>query len=142
MVDFSNIERLNPSADDSVSLEVVVSGLEIPMVFQVLPALKCNKRFLNAQMREASKLERRKNRDLSATEVQRLTHVLRDNYADYIVEGWSDVIDVNGEDVPYNKENCRALMRALPEEAFDQIMEFCQEPTNFVAEFGADLGKP
>lgn len=53
-------------------------------------------------------------------------------YAKHVIVGWSpNPIDDEGNDVPFSPDVCQDLMDALPDDMFDDLRAFCQDPDNF-----------
>lgn len=53
-------------------------------------------------------------------------------YRDHVVVGWRGVLDKNGKDVPFTKENCDQFLRALPGWVFDKVRAFALLVRNYI----------
>lgn len=50
----------------------------------------------------------------------------------HVIVGWGGILDKSGAPVPFNAENARALLRALPRWMVDRIRVFAKIAENFV----------
>lgn len=145
MVDFSNISKHKPQAEQPVALRIDIPGLEDEVVLQVLPALLINRRLASAQQKFASRMAKKLERKdgPSIQDLEDSQRALHEQFAKYVIVGWSGVFDVNGDEVDYSIETCIQLLGALRDEIFDEIVRFCKDAENFVeVEDPEELGKP
>jgi len=60
----------------------------------------------------------------------------RDNDMDFfprfVVVGWEDVYDAEGNEVKFSKATCGEFLKALPDHVFDEIRNFAGNMANFV----------
>ena len=110
------------------------------------PATNVNKAFLNAVMKkskEASRVANARRRLRGSDEVTdaaieraRLEDI--ELFVEYIVSGWGNVFNTDGEPVEFTKENCREFLQAIPPEMFADLRLFCLDVRNFRQETGMD----
>lgn len=144
MIDFSNLDHLNPKADQAVEYELDITGLDTPIVLRVRPALSVNKPFLNDQAKLHAQMQRKMGRkgQLTASGLEEMRSAIRRQYAKHIVVGWENVLDAAGDEVPFNPDHCHQFLMMLPDEMFDELADFCRDPDSFLEVVDAeDLGK-
>ena len=55
-----------------------------------------------------------------------------DLYPRHVVVGWdSTIVDSKGQQVVFSEENCRDFLKAVGDDAFDELRRFCDDYTNF-----------
>jgi len=75
----------------------------------------------------------RSRRGQTPTEAQ-LLEVRRQDVAifvEFIVKGWSNVMDKDGKQVEFNAEECSDFLLAIPADLFDDLRAFCLDISNF-----------
>lgn len=136
MADFSHLSQKARDTADYVFY--AVNGEPILVVKF---AGESNKPYFNEVLRRADHYRQRK------TKVN--VEVLRDNrdrdrslYPKHVVTGWKNVVDRDGKPVTFTQTDCEAFLRALPDDEFDGLREFCRDAANFrdVADGGAIAG--
>lgn len=139
MADFS---RFNKLAADGVSprpYQITEIPEEEPKLM-LLPATRENKPYWNEAIRRVNARGKRP----SKLTPQQLEIQLREDMtliAQYCIVGWSGVVDNNGADVPFTKEDALEFLTSLPAYISTPIRDFCREETNFVGEVDAGLGE-
>ena len=123
-------------------LEVKGQTAEYPMVelkgcprLIVKPATEANKEYFNEVLRRSAKSIRKAARgDIEVT-----AEVMDKNRADdrklfpkFVIVGWIDIKDDQGNDVEFSQDNCQQFVDALPDWIFDGIGVFCRKNSNFV----------
>ena len=107
-----------------------------------LPATNINKPFLNAVLKQSKEAARKaralrkvkgKKQDEAATDaaIARARKEDVELFVSFIVQGWEDVFNVEGEPVEFNEENCRDFLNAIPPEMFNDLRVFCLDIRNF-----------
>jgi hypothetical protein len=89
-----------------------------------------NKPYFNEMLRRAEQLQKRKAR-VSAELIRDHRDRDRDLFPKFVVSGWKDVNDAAGKPVTFTKEDCEAFLRALDDDTFDALREFCKDASNF-----------
>jgi len=128
MVDFSNIKKADVSEASLVKYEL--SQLEGDMCLTLAPATDANKAYLNAVLKRSKMLSRGKVNNVTADMIIENRNNDKKLYAEHIIKEWN-VVDVNGAEVEFNKENVSAFLDALPNYIFDEIRIFAANPVNF-----------
>lgn len=106
--------------------------LEGEPVLELAPAGEVNKAYFNDALRRLKKRQAQiKATGISAELVKANREEEYDLFARHIVRGWSNVLDVNGDEVPYDESNARAFLKALPTDLFDAIRDFAADLSNF-----------
>jgi hypothetical protein len=99
-------------------------------VLKVIPATEANKEYFNAALQSAAK---NKNRSSSLAEkLKQRRDEDRTLYPKYVVKGWEDVVNAQGEEVPFTQEDCAAFLAQLPDWIFDQFRDWCATNESFV----------
>lgn len=55
-------------------------------------------------------------------------------YPEHIFTGWEDVVDEDGNEVQFSKEECRQFLEALPRWVFDDVRLYFANAINFVGQ--------
>ena len=71
---------------------------------------------------------------LSAVALKKQRDEDREVFAKFVVKGWTGVLDVEGQEVPFSPEEAYEYLCALPDELFDEVRLFAREYDNFVDE--------
>lgn len=143
MPNFSNIERLNLEGTETVPFELDVFGLDETITLYLRPATQANKELLAAQTKLAAKRERQARRGRDDANLDETMDETFRQFAEYVIVGWEEVYDADGNEVDFNSEVCLEFLHALPVDYFLEVARFAADSKNFVnIEDGADLGKP
>jgi len=59
-------------------------------------------------------------------------------YPQFVLTGWKDVCDAEGEIVAFTKQGCVDFLGALPDHVFDDVRNFFGNPANFMGTVSAD----
>lgn len=98
----------------------------------VLFAGQSNPNFLNAAFKLGEPIDRIEKHTGTTTKIlARRRAVDRELYPKHIIRGMRHVPNENGEAVPYSPEAAVELVSLLPDDLFDQVRVFCNEPRNF-----------
>ncbi len=133
MADFGQLKALEVTADKTV--EYTIHQVEGSPVLILASATESNIPLFNAALKRAGKAVNRavaSSKTLSTIKEGRAQDC--ELYAKFVVKGWRNVVDVNSDVVPFNKENCHDFLTALPDYIFDDVREYAREPANFVDE--------
>ena len=130
-LDFGNIEKLKVTGD--TLQKYPFDNIEMPGAYvMVAPATRANKGFTTAQMSLALSYQRGGGKvRLSADKVNLLRDQMKPLYANHIVKGWGGIVDAAGIEAPFSQENALAFLRALPDQEFDDLVDFCTEENNY-----------
>jgi len=96
------------------------------------PATEANKPYFNAVLK-------RSRRNVRALKAGAINQVMiaenreqdRELFPKFVVTGWEGVTDSKGKDAEFNRENCEAFLRALPDWIFDEVRDFAGNSVNF-----------
>lgn len=128
MADFSNY--VNPITKDRTADFTFVNLAGQPRL-TVRFAGESNKPYFNEVLRRGEHLQRRKVK-VSVDTIQGLRDRDRELYPKFVVMGWPVApVDKAGSRAPFTVENCEAWLRAIPDEEFDELREFCRDPHQF-----------
>ena len=100
-----------------------------PIILIVSPAGEPNKPYFSALTRYAMKNRRTMQNNANILEETR--NLDRKLYAQYVVQGWKNVVDTQGQDVVWGKKECLELLEKLPNQYFDELRECCADLNNF-----------
>ncbi len=133
MSKFGNLAQYDVKADKAVRYDVE----EIRMAgktpwLMVKPATEANKPFARAQLKSSNKkLKLSSARGITVESLEATRKDDRALYPKYIITDWGNVFDDEGLEVPFNAENCKEFIDAIPDWIFDQMRQFCAVPANF-----------
>lgn len=141
MGNFSHLKKLSvkgKTAEFPISLIRFEkkNGDEIENVSPVLivsPATSINKPYINAALRKMSKkLKRAASTGIvGKSENDELRKISIQLYPQYVIEGWEDMPDSDGNFVEFTEESCRDFLEAYPKELMDELIDFCSKNSNF-----------
>lgn len=89
-----------------------------------------NKPYFNEKLRQAEKLRQRRAK-VSVELIRDNRERDRELFPKYVVIGWKNVVDAAGNPVMFSKDDCEAFLRALDDEMFDALREYCLDASNF-----------
>ena len=134
MTDFGQLRALEVTADRTA--EFTLHQVEGTPTLILAPATESNIPLFNAALKHAGKASNRAKvgakQSLSTIKAGRTQD--RELYARFVAKGWRDVVDVNGDEVPFSRDSCLDFLTALPDYMFDDVREFAREPSNFIDE--------
>ena len=97
--------------------------------FKVRPATTDNLAFSTAAAN--SVIKKRKTNKITEAEIKQNREKEINLYVEYIILGWKDLTDDNGDEIEFSKENCREVLKSFPVEWFEAVAEYCSDRTNF-----------
>jgi len=133
MSKFGHLQKLAVTGESTV--DFVFYAIDGSPTLEVAPATKANKPFFNAVLKKGKEAQRklRARRGQMPTQAQ-LDEVRRqdaDLFVEYVVKGWRNVVDQEGEPVEFSAQECREFLLAIPEDMFEELRDFCMETANF-----------
>ena len=133
MSKFEHLKSLVVTGDD-VS-DFTFYEIEGAPVLECAPATSVNKPFFNAVMRmgkaAARKMRGRKNQIPTAAQLSEVRRQDITLFVEFIVKGWRNVVDKEGNPVEFNAQECQEFLFAIPEDMFDELRAFCLDISNF-----------
>lgn len=146
MVDFSHLQSLEVTNDRTAEYtfhNIEVNGKSPTLI--VAPAGEANKPYFNALLKRAGRTARQVSAGkINAGMIGENRDEERELFPAYVVRGWKDMLDADGSEVEFTRENCTDFIKALPDWLFDDLRTFCGKPENFVDSVNVeveDLGK-
>jgi len=134
MANFDHLKKLDVTKDKTATYtfgQIVVN--DVSPILTVAPATEANKGYFNALLKRASKSARQVAAGkVSAALISENREEDRTLYPLYIVQGWENVFDADGNTVEFSKEACAEFLSALPDWLFDDLRNFCGKPDSFV----------
>ncbi len=129
--DFSHLNKLSIKSAATTTYEIVeVDGA--PILTGVF-AGETNKPFYNALLKRSARNARRfKANKMTSKELQDNRNHDRELYPEYVITGWSGVVDNHGNEAEFTKENCALFVSALPDWIFDDVRNFFANPESFI----------
>lgn len=99
----------------------------------VAPMTQSNKPWMNAALRKSGNRPTGKKSKLSieTIDTNRLDDI--ELMPRFIVRGWRNILDENDQEVPFNAQNARELLEALPDWMVDDLRKFASDPMNFIS---------
>jgi len=141
MVDFSHLEQLDVTKDRTAEFtlhSIEVNGVSPTII--VAPATEANKAYFNALLKRAGRSARQVAAGkINAGMIQENREEDRALYPAHIIQGWKDMLDADGSEVEFSRENCADFLNALPGWLFDDLRNFCGKPENFVSGPNVDV---
>lgn len=124
---FDYLKDQMPKRDETREFDIYAFTINDKFpVLNVVSATVANKPYFAGLLKNAA------SRSRSASDE---SDQLRENdyslYSRHVVTGWSNVVDEDGEPVPFTKANCEEFLRVLPEFLFDELRTFCGNASNF-----------
>ena len=133
MTDFSNLAALQITEDASAPF--VFYQIRDEPTLECRPATQENKPFFNAILTKNKQDSRKqKGRKAAAPTAQMLADARAADielFVNYIVIGWTNVVDAKGKAVKFSKDVCRQFLTAIPGDMFDELRVFCLDIANF-----------
>lgn len=132
---FEHLKKLEVEA--SKTIPYVIEDIPGEPVLHMLPATSVNKPYFNELLRAAkiaSKTKRAnkgKKRDINANTVAEARDDDRRGYPLKVITGWENVIDAQGDIVPFSEDACRDFLFAIPDWMMDDIRNTASNPANF-----------
>ena len=141
--DFSHLKQFEADAAKTVEFEfpeITINGVSPVLIVKTASA--SNKPFTTASLKTSSMKQVSKRRGQINPKV---SADLRDDdrqlYSKYIITGWKNVTNASGDTVPFSPGAALAFLEQLPDNIFDQVREFCSDPSNFVESLDITVGK-
>jgi hypothetical protein len=102
---------------------------------RIKPAAESNAQYYNALIRGVGAgNNRRKAKQITAEDLQKHRNLDRKLYPNYVIVGWENVKDAEGESVEFSREVARELCDSLPDWLFDSLRNHASQPENFLPE--------
>jgi hypothetical protein len=133
MADFKHLASLR--VQDNATVEYTFYRIGGDPTLSVQHAGRSNVAFFNAALRQTKiarrKAKSRKGAGITAASIEQARQEDIQMFAEFIVTGWSGVLDSKGKEVPYSQEVCIQFLNAIPPDMFDELREFCLDIENF-----------
>lgn len=133
MADFKHLAALRVEADATVDFTFFRIAGEPTLT--VRPAGDTNPDFFNAALRANKKAQRaargRRGQTPTPESIERARQADITIFADTIVTGWSGVMDSDGNEVEFSRENLVQFLNAIPPDMFNELRNFCLDIDNF-----------
>ncbi|MHA1859164.1 MAG: hypothetical protein ACTSUU_06935 [Candidatus Thorarchaeota archaeon] len=130
-MDFEHLKKLEVKAGETAPFTFYQIVGE--PVLHLAPATEANKPYFNALLKRSRKNQRRlQGGNFTATVIAENRDDDRELYPRHIVKGWDQVVDSDGESVPFSKEACADFLTALPDWLFDEARQFAVDASNYV----------
>ena len=103
-------------------------------VLHVKPATDINKEYTNARLKKTDRswLKAARKGKLSEAQLKESRKQDRELYPKFVIFGWENVPDDNGDLVEYTPEDCRDFLDTLPDWQFDGVVMYCMDNSNFL----------
>jgi hypothetical protein len=132
MTDFSHLKNLDVKDKTARCPIHQIAGAPVLIM---KPATEANKPYFNAVLKKS----RRNVRALKAGAINQVMIAEnreqdRELFPRFVVTGWENVSDAEGNAVEFNRDNCEAYLRALPDWIFDEVRNFAGDSVNFAGD--------
>lgn len=98
------------------------------------PATDANKPYFNAVLKRTKKNMRAVTAGaISAAMIEENRREDKELFPQFVITGWSNVVDIDGNSVPFTESACSEFLNELPDWLFDKIRNFAGDPANFAA---------
>ena len=131
MADFQHLAKLR--VQDDATAEFTFFRIVGEPTLTVRHAGDTNPDFLNAVLKKPKRLQRaaRRARQITAASIDSARMEDIQLFARCIVVGWSGVLDSQGEEVEFTRENLIDFLTAIPPDMFNELRAFCLDIENF-----------
>jgi hypothetical protein len=133
MSKFGHLKALQVSGDDTA--DFTFYEIEGAPVLECSPATSVNKPFFNEVLRRskvaARKLKGRRNQIPTQGQLDEVRRQDVALFVEYIVKGWRNVVDQEGNAVEFNADECAQFLTAIPDDMFEELRNFCLDIANF-----------
>lgn len=130
MVDFSNLNKPGKPVV-RFTFQGVSSGDGEPWV-DVARADSSNKPYFNAfTKKNLRNRQLLRMSSITADQIEQSRNQDRDLYSKFIIKGWGNVVEKNGQAVEFSEDNCKQFLDALPYWLFDELRDFASRPDSF-----------
>jgi hypothetical protein len=137
-MDFSHLQKLDIK-DKTARYSFYQIRDEPTLILR--PANEANKQYFNAVLSKSRKNVRAiQAGHVNQSMIAESRNKDRELYPSFVVVGWENVVDSQGEEVPFSSEACRDFLNALPDWLFDELRTFAAKSSNF-AEDRVDAGE-
>ena len=136
MVDFSHMKGSQIKSDSTSEYTIyeIMTGGQHPTLI-VKPSTEANRPYYNELLKRMRRISRRvRGGGMDVETVERSRDEDRELFPLHVIEGWKDVYDANDKPVSYSVENCRDFLKVVADWIFDDVRNYCSDPTNFVDE--------
>lgn len=130
MTDFSHLNKLKVS--EKVTIDYELPEIGDGAVLKICSASQANKEYFNDFLRHNRKGGRVSSKKVSATDIIKMREIDKKLFAKHIVVDWSGVVDAQGNEVEFNKDDVFNLLNALPDWLFDDLRNFASDINNFL----------
>jgi hypothetical protein len=62
-------------------------------------------------------------------------------YPKHVVIDWQDVLDEEGNEVKFSRDDCLEFINAIDNHVFDELRNFCASPESFAEDLNLDVGE-
>jgi hypothetical protein len=135
MSKFARLDNLKVLGGATATFDLPELGEEAALT--LAPATEANKPLLNATLKH-SKSTGRSRKGQSASLIKENRNVDRNLYAKFVVKDWVNIKDDKGVPVDFNEEEVLGLLKALPDDLFDEIRMFAGDLASFRADIQVD----
>lgn len=127
---FTNVSRQAVPSNRTASF--VFYNLEGQPSLEVRPATEENPAYMRAILKGSKEQVRRlRSSDMTPEMLEENRRKDRRLFPRYIIVGWTNVLDADGNPVPFSEEACAEFVQALPRDMFNEIRDFASTIANF-----------
>ena len=133
MAKFSHLDALEVSSESKTELtlyQITVNGKTPVLIMR--PATEANKPYFNALLKSSGKARKQiQAGQMNANIISENREEDKDLYPKFVIIGWRDVMDDDGNDSPFNPSDCKDFIEALPGWLFDDVRDHARNPSNY-----------
>jgi hypothetical protein len=111
-------------------------------ILVVRPASELNKGYFNALLRRSARMARRVAAGkMDVAMISENREEDRGLYPKHVVIDWQDVLDEEGNEVKFSRDDCLEFINAIDNHVFDELRNFCASPESFAEDLNLDVGE-
>lgn len=143
---FEKLKQITETSNDEASKtkEYVLDRITLngkSPVLSVLSTTNLNRPYMNAVLKDQKGSRQRKAQagKIDMQMAEELREKDRERFSRHVVKGWNDLINDDGVEPEFTRENCAEFLNALPDDIFDDLRIFCDNINNFVEDIEIDI---
>lgn len=134
MADFSHLKQLDVTRDMRSRFtlhSIQVNGVSPTLILR--PATEQNPAYFNALIKRNRKAAQIiQAGGVTAGLIAQNRNEDRELFPAHVIDGWENMLEADGAEVPFNLQNCRDFVNALPDYIFDTVRDHAGTHRNFV----------
>jgi hypothetical protein len=134
MANFSHLKPMELTKDVTARYtihQITVNGKTPTLILK--PAAQINTTYFNELLKSAAKNAKAISAgQLSTSMIDENREQDRVLFPKHVIVGWEDMLDADGTELAFDKNDCKDFIDALPDHIWDAVRNFATAPENFV----------